>query len=64
MEYDHDQLYPAFGFGGRHPTQGVSHCFALNGNPANPAVRGVDGILDACAWARRAARVGPRDGGS
>ena len=49
-EYDHDQLYPAYGFGGRQPNAPVSHCFALNGNPSNPAVRGVDGILESCAY--------------
>lgn len=39
--------YPVFGFGGRGPDRKVSHCFPLNGNPANPYVNGVDGILQA-----------------
>ena len=50
-EYDHDNLYPTFGFGGRSPSSGVSHCFALNGNPAEPWVRGVEGILESYATA-------------
>lgn len=44
--YDVDQLYPCFGFGGNIGGQ-VSHCFALNGNPANPQCAGVQGIFAA-----------------
>jgi hypothetical protein len=47
-EYDHDQMYPAYGFGGWKDNV-THHCFALNGNPANPSVHGVNGILEACA---------------
>ncbi|KAF9955530.1 Copine-5 [Mortierella alpina] len=44
--YDTDKLIPAFGFGGRLGGQ-VSHAFPLNGNPNNPEVYGVDGLLAA-----------------
>ena len=47
QEYDHDQMFPVYGFGGRIQTpQGrqVSHCF-----PILPEVyaRGMNGVLDA-----------------
>jgi hypothetical protein len=46
--YDTDKQFPAWGFGAALPPNGgVSHCFALNGNPANPEVAGVQGILEA-----------------
>ena len=46
--YDHDQMFPAYGFGGAlPPARTTSHCFALNGNPNQPAVHGVDGMLAA-----------------
>ena len=46
--YDTDKLFPSFGFGAAlPPTYTVSHCFALNGNPASPEVAGVQGILAA-----------------
>ena len=46
--YDSDHLFPAYGFGGTlPPTNKVSHCFALNGNPNQPAVHGVNGMLAA-----------------
>ncbi|KAF9981454.1 Copine-5 [Mortierella antarctica] len=44
--YDTDKLIPAYGFGGRLGGQ-VSHAFPLNGNPNNPEVYGVDGLLAA-----------------
>jgi hypothetical protein len=51
-QYDHDQLFPCYGFGGRSATdRKVSHCFPLNGNPANPYAHGVPGILEAYASA-------------
>ena len=41
-------MFPTFGFGGVPVTLGqVSHCFPLNGNPANPALPGVQGIMQA-----------------
>jgi len=40
-------MIPAYGYGGSMPDGSVSHCFALNGNPANPEVPGVQGLLDA-----------------
>jgi len=46
--YDYDQLFPAFGFGGKFCNQpNVSHCFPLNMNPNNPEIQGIDGILQA-----------------
>ena len=46
--YDTDKLFPAWGFGAALPPANiVSHCFALNGNPADPEVAGVQGILQA-----------------
>lgn len=47
--YDHDKLFPVFGFGGvpRHMgISGVSHCFPLNGFAANPEIAGVEGIVN------------------
>ncbi|KAF9938664.1 Copine-8 [Modicella reniformis] len=44
--YDTDKKFPVYGFGGRINGQ-VSHAFPLNGNPSNPEVQGVDGILAA-----------------
>ena len=47
--YDSDAMFPVFGFGGipRHMgINGVSHCFAVNGNSANPQINGVQGILE------------------
>jgi len=45
--YDRDGMVPVYGYGGTMPDGKVSHCFALNGNPANPEVPGIQGILDA-----------------
>jgi len=46
--YDYDQLFPAFGFGGKFcGDNNVSHCFPLNMNPENPEIQGIDGILQA-----------------
>jgi hypothetical protein len=44
--YDYDQLFPAFGFGGRFcGSQKASHCYPLNMNFNNPEIAGVEGIL-------------------
>jgi hypothetical protein len=46
-DYDSDQLFPVWGFGAKlSQSDEVSHCFPLNKNPADPKVRGVQGILD------------------
>ncbi|KAF9414817.1 hypothetical protein BGZ94_000278 [Podila epigama] len=42
--YDTDKKFPVYGFGGKVGGV-VSHAFPLNGNPSNPEVHGVDGIL-------------------
>ena len=47
--YDSDRSFPVFGFGGipRHlGINGVSHCFAMNGNAANPEIVGIQGIVE------------------
>ncbi|KAF9900296.1 Copine-8 [Lobosporangium transversale] len=44
--YDSDKKFPVYGFGGRIQGQ-VNHAFPLNGNPSNPEVNGVEGILNA-----------------
>jgi len=45
--YDTDKMFPVYGFGAKLPsTNAVSHCFALNGNPQNPEVPGIKGIID------------------
>jgi len=46
--YDLDKSFPVFGFGGipRHMgINAVSHCFALNGNPGNPEIFGIQNIV-------------------
>ena len=44
--YDYDQLFPAFGFGGRFcGDQRAHHCYPLNMNFNNPEIAGVEGIL-------------------
>ena len=42
--YDTSKTFPVYGFGGRVPGSGTSHCFALNGDFYNPEVSGVQGI--------------------
>ena len=41
-------MFPVFGYGGV-PThmgvQSVSHCFPVNGNPGNPEVPGIAGVV-------------------
>ena len=47
-DYDYDQMYPLYGFGGRiktTPCEAASHCFALNGDIFRPEVKGIDGIM-------------------
>lgn len=41
--YDTSKTYPCYGFGGKGADNIANHCFALNGNPQNPYVAGVDG---------------------
>eukprot|EP00002_Diphylleia_rotans_P021696 TRINITY_DN422_c0_g1_i5.p1 TRINITY_DN422_c0_g1~~TRINITY_DN422_c0_g1_i5.p1 ORF type:complete len:530 (-),score=103.06 TRINITY_DN422_c0_g1_i5:324-1913(-) len=54
--YDSDKKFPVFGFGGIfYGTSSVSHCYAMNGNPSNPEVAGIDGVLD--LYARTVATV-------
>ena len=44
--YDYDQKFPAFGFGAKfYGNPNVDHCFPLNGNPEDPEINGIDGIL-------------------
>jgi hypothetical protein len=47
--YDSDKSFPTFGFGGVPRYMGVnstSHCFALNGNPSNPDIMGIENIVN------------------
>lgn len=47
--YDHDKLFPVFGFGGIPKHMGmntVSHCFPVNGVLANPEIAYVEGIVN------------------
>lgn len=42
--YDADKSFPVYGFGGipRHMGQNTTnHCFAMNGNPAQPDICGI-----------------------
>jgi hypothetical protein len=57
--YDQLRQFACYGFGGV-VNRVVSHCFALNGNPANPVVNGVQGMLDACAAPAHRARMSLR----
>ena len=44
--YDYDQKFPAYGFGGKfYGSPEVDHCFPLNGNPNDPEILGIDGVL-------------------
>ena len=46
--YDYDRSFPVYGFGGvpKHLHQVTcNHCFAINGNPSNPSINSVFGIL-------------------
>jgi len=58
LNYDYDQQVSVFGFGGkpRFPTltmNTTSHCFPCTGNPGQIDVQGVQGIMDAYAYAIR-----------
>jgi len=47
--YDQFKNFPCFGFGGIPRFMGettTNHCFPLNGNFAEPEIRGIDGIID------------------
>lgn len=45
--YDNNQLFPAYGYGGVPTWTGqLSHCFAMTGRDDAPAVQGIGGILD------------------
>jgi hypothetical protein len=46
--YDNDRTFPVYGFGGipRHMGQtSTNHCFAMNGNPSNPEIQGIENII-------------------
>lgn len=66
--YDHDNMFPAWGFGAQIPPMPgavppewtLSHCFPLTLDPARPAVHGVHGLIDAYhASLSRLALAGP-----
>lgn len=55
--YDHDKMFPCYGFGaGLPPNNVTSHCFPLNGDAHNPEVAGVQGILEAYRCAEQGGR--------
>lgn len=44
--YDTDRMFPVYGFGACLAGDlSANHCFALNGNEANPEVAGVAGVM-------------------
>lgn len=46
--YDADRSFPIFGFGGipRHMgTNGISHCFPINGNMGDPEIQTIQGVI-------------------
>ena len=46
--YDHDKMFPVFGYGGipRHMgINGVSHCFAVNGQMTAPEIAGIQNCV-------------------
>ncbi len=51
LDYDYDKLVPLYGFGAKfnipnfNTNGNVSHCFPLNGNPMNPDVFQIKGIM-------------------
>jgi hypothetical protein len=59
LNYDYDKRVPVWGFGAKTNLKGmdlfeflseetvVNHCFSLSGNPENPEVFGLQGILEA-----------------
>ena len=58
INYDHDKIVPVYGFGGkpsmpnlRTNNNATLHCFPLNGNPENPNVDNLQGILDTYEYA-------------
>jgi len=44
-DYDSDQQFPVYGFGGKIPGADVSDCFALNGDIFDPEVQGIDDVI-------------------
>lgn len=46
--YDHDKMFPVYGFGAKIPQKDeVTHCFALNGNIFDPECNGIKGVMQA-----------------
>ena len=46
QEYDHDKMFPVYGFGGK-VNGSVNHCFPLTFDDRQVEVAGLQGILDA-----------------
>ena len=44
--YDRDRRFPVYGFGACVSSMSANHCFPLNGNPSDPEVVGVSGVMD------------------
>ena len=46
--YDYDQLFPVYGYGAILPNDTVvSHCFPINGNPQDPNINTINGVIEA-----------------
>lgn len=59
QDYDSDQLYPGFGFGGIVEGK-ISHKFHLNFNPQDASCAGIEGVLEAYRSAvRKVTLCGP-----
>ena len=44
--YDYDQLFPVYGYGAKLANSNeANHCFPINGNPSDPNINTIDGIL-------------------
>ena len=44
--YDYDQLFPVYGYGAKLANSNeANHCFPINGNPNDPNINTIDGIL-------------------
>lgn len=55
--YDSDKLFPTYGFGAcAQGSTTTSHCFPLNGNPTQPEVYGIQGVMEVYQNAIRSLR--------
>lgn len=62
LDYDSDKLLPAFGFGGvpHFPnlnSKRIDLCFPLNGDPKNPDVKDLEGVMEAYSLALKSVEL-------